>query len=449
MKDLFFFLFVLGILALGISAPFLMTLGYMWASLLKPQVLSYGFFKSIPVAMVFALLALFTYVLMDRRAIPKFTALHALLLLWAFWITFTTMIAQFPTAAWWKWDWAFKEIIFACFIPFVIRTRVQIEAVLYVMTVGTVPLVVSAGLKAALGGGGYGAIRLVGSSNTGLAEDSTLAMYATMMIVLVVFLRQHTLLMPRNWIATLAVTGYVATCLLAAIGGHARTGLVTVAVLAGAFWWYSRYKISIAVLFAFVAVLIGGFFITDDWIARMETMLQPSTDQSASTRLDVWAWTWEYVKSHPLGGGFVSYLANVGHIPNMSHARAFHSIYFEVLGEHGYPGLAIFMMILLGTAKMSWGLFRRNRSNPEMLWLSDFGRALLICVAVFMAGGAFIGVAFQPMLYYLVALTIAARSCELHTLETVGAANPAPVRPYGGGVSQRPAAGLARNRALQ
>ncbi len=416
MKDAFFFLFALGIIALGISAPFIMTLGYMWASLLKPQVLSYGFFKSIPIAMVFALLAFATYALIDRRALPKFTAVHALLVLWAGWITFTTTIAQFPESAWWKWDWAFKEIAFACFIPLVIRTRVHIEAVLYVLTIGTVPLVVSAGLKAALGGGGYGAVPLVGQSNVGLSESSTLAMYATMMIVLVVFLRKHTLIMPRNWIATLAVAGYIGTCLLAAVGGHARTGLVTVAVMAAAFWWYSRYKISLAVLFMIV-LAIGTFFITDDWIQRMETIRAPTSDESASDRLAIWGWTWEYVKSHPLGGGFVAYIANLGHIPGNDYPRAFHSIYFEVLGEHGYIGFAIFLAILLTTVKMDWGLYRRNRRNPEMAWVSDIGRALMICMAVFMSGGAFIGVAFQPMLYYLVALTISARACELRMLD--------------------------------
>ena len=365
MKDLFFFLFVLGVVALGVAAPFVMTLGYMWASLLKPQLLAFGFFKSLPIAMMFALLAAFTYVLIDRRSPPKFTAVHMLLFVFAGWITLTTFNAQFPSSAWWKWDWAFKEIAFACFIPFVIRTRVQIESVLYVMTVGTVPLVVSAGLKAAVGGGGYGAISVGAQSNAGLTESSTLAMYATMMIVMVLYLRKHTLIMPRNWIATLGVAGYIATCLLAIIGGYSRTGLIAIAVLAAAFWWYSRYKISLAILFVALAG-IGTLFVSDEWVTRMQTILEPTADSSASTRLNVWAWTWEYVKSHPFGGGFVAYIANVGSIPGQDGPRAFHSIYFEVLGEHGYVGLGIYLAILLTTAKMSWGLYRRNLRNPEI-----------------------------------------------------------------------------------
>ena len=67
----------------------------------------------------------------------------------------------------------------------------------------------------------------------------------------------------------------------------------------------------------------------------------------------VWEWTLDYVKANPLGGGFDSYRANsftyempvrtgtgnttaVEYVEVTDKARAFHSAYFELLGEQGY-----------------------------------------------------------------------------------------------------------------
>lgn len=411
MKDIVLALFTLGVLALGTAAPFIATLGYLWASLLKPQTLAYGFFKSVPIAMVFALVTVVAYFVVDRRSPPKFTMLHLLMGLFAIWVTLTSFLALHPEAAWWKWDWAFKEIAFACFIPFVIRSRIHMEALLYVLTVGTVPLVVSAGLKVLVGGGGYGEVPVPGQANVGLAESSTLAMFAAMTIVMVLHLRKYTLIMPRNWIATVAAGGYIALCLLAATGGYARTGLLALGCMAFGLWWFSRYKVSLALLFVVVAGVVLSLM-SDQWFARMETILQPTQDASASTRLYVWGWTLDFVRSHPFGGGFGAYLSNVGFIPGEDKARAFHSIYFEVLGEHGYVGLALFSSILLTAMKMSFGLYIRNKNNTELLWLSNLAKTVLICLAIFATGGSFIGVAFQPFLYLLSAMVIVMRSYE-------------------------------------
>ena len=42
----------------------------------------------------------------------------------------------------------------------------------------------------------------------------------------------------------------------------------------------------------------------------METIKEHQADESAATRLAVWAWTWDYVQKHPFGGGFEMYRQN-------------------------------------------------------------------------------------------------------------------------------------------
>jgi O-antigen ligase len=86
--------------------------------------------------------------------------------------------------------------------------------------------------------------------------------------------------------------------------------------------------------------------------------------------------------------------------------RAFHSIYFEVLGEQGYPGLVMFLAI---TASTFWKLRRvskKARAHPDLAWLGGLSDAVQSGLMVFMTSGAFVGIAFQPMFWYFIALGV-------------------------------------------
>src|SRR5204862_7178089 len=51
-------------------------------------------------------------------------------------------------------------------------------------------------------------------------------------------------------------------------------------------------------------------FLPASFTQRMDTIQNIQADQSAGTRLAVWAWTWDYAKAHPFGGGFGAYRSN-------------------------------------------------------------------------------------------------------------------------------------------
>ena len=52
------------------------------------------------------------------------------------------------------------------------------------------------------------------------------------------------------------------------------------------------------------ALLAAIPFLPQSFTERMETIQNHKSDQSASTRVAVWMWTWEYAKDNPMGGGF-------------------------------------------------------------------------------------------------------------------------------------------------
>ena len=106
---------------------------------------------------------------------------------------------------------------------------------------------------------------------------------------------------------------------------------------------------------AAVAVLAAVLFHPgSDWADRMSTITQYNTEGSSLGRILVWEWTLHFVQSHPFGGGFNAYVVDTITFPALDdvgapiviHGKAFHSMYFEALGEHGWPGLGL----LLGLA---------------------------------------------------------------------------------------------------
>ena len=90
----------------------------------------------------------------------------------------------------------------------------------------------------------------------------------------------------------------------------------------------------------------------------------------------------------------------------MEFARAFHSSYFEMLGEHGYPGLVIFLLLAGSTLLMLRRLARQARRFAELKWVVDLSDALQSGLAVFLTCGAFVELGFQPMFWYFVSMSL-------------------------------------------
>ena len=100
--------------------------------------------------------------------------------------------------AWEKWNYAFKMLCFAAFLPFILRSRIQIEAMLQVYVFALAIHYLPVGVKTMISGGGYGVDLGVIGGNSLLSEGATLAGVALMIIPVILFLRRHSLIVPRH-----------------------------------------------------------------------------------------------------------------------------------------------------------------------------------------------------------------------------------------------------------
>jgi probable O-glycosylation ligase (exosortase A-associated) len=384
-------------------------LGYVWVDTFQPQQVAFILLNQFPVAMIMGLAALGSYLLMDRRSAPPITLFTVMVVAMTVWVTCTTLWAQVPDAAWEKWDWAFKTLGFSAFIPFVIRSRVQIEAFVQTYVFSLAANFIPFGLKVLISGGGYGMNLGLQAGNSGLSEGGLLSTSCLMAVPLAIFLSAHSTLVPRLKVLSLAYWGVAGLAITTAIGTYERSALLGLGVLGAYMWVRTRHKFGFGVVVALVACILV-YNSSSAWNSRISTVGTYQSDNSAFVRILVWRWTLGFVATHPFGGGFATYIIDHIEVPaegpseaHVEFGRAFHSIYFEVLGEHGYPGIILFLMTAVGMVLKLRGLARTARPYPELQWVVGLSDALQSGIVVFLACGAFVGIAFQPMFWYFIA----------------------------------------------
>ncbi len=423
MRDLAFVGFLVALLALGFRRPFLFVLAYAYVDIVAPQRLSYYMLNLVPVSMIVATLAMLGWLIADDKRAFRFTARQGLMLLLLLYAGWSTWNAEFLTDALFKWEWVWKSMLWAIFLPLTLRTRLRLEAYLLFMTLSAAAIIIVGGIKTAASGGGYGALNLMVDTNSGLYEGSQISTVAIAVIPVILWLARFGTVYPRDWRVRLFAYNLIFACLLIPVGTEARTGLVCIAALAILMLRNVKNRIG---YMAMVAIAVAGAvpMLPDSFTSRMSTIQSYEADASASTRLAVWAWTWEYVQDKPMGGGFEAYRQNrlnvnmvqtrdLGNVETVRSAqvqeagRAYHSSYFEMLGEQGFPGLILFLLIhAAGLIRMEVLRRRYRDAVGDRSWISPLATALQNAQIIYLIGALFVAIAWQPFVYMLLAVQI-------------------------------------------
>jgi probable O-glycosylation ligase (exosortase A-associated) len=424
MRDLVFVAFLAVFFAFGFRRPFIFALVYVYIDIVSPQRLTYFLLNAIPISLIAVALTVGGWALVDKKQDTRVAPRQVLIVVLLLYCFVTTRTADFPIEAVDKWDWVWKALAFAAFLPLMLRTKLRIESLLLMMILAASSIIIVGGIKTiASGGGGYGQLDLMVANNSGLYEGSTISTVAIAIIPLILWFTKYGTVFPPDW----KVKGFcyclVFACLLIPIGTSTRTGLLCIGLLAVLMLRDTKRKVLYLSLLGIVG-LAAVPFLPSTFTDRMSTIKTYKADESASTRIAVWKWTWEYAKDHPFGGGFEMYRQNnirydtetvakvegsttVERKLTVDKARAFHSAYFEMLGEQGFPGLALWLMIhITGLFRME--VLRRRYRKPAAgeEWVSPLASALQMAHLCYLLGGAFVAVAFQPFIYMLIGAQI-------------------------------------------
>jgi len=82
------------------------------------------------------------------------------------------------------------------------------------------------------------------------------------------------------------------------------------------------------------------------------------------------------------------------------YAKAAHSIYFQVLGDHGFVGLFIFLGIIL----LSYLNLNRVKKTSTDQWTVDLAKMLQVSLLAYCAGGAALSLPYFDLSFAIFAL---------------------------------------------
>ncbi len=424
MQDLLLLLATVAFLAVGCLVPFVMSLGYVWVDVFTPHLISASLLNGLPIAFIMGAGAVITYLAMDRKSPPKFTAITMVQILLCLWITLTTQWALVPVSAAARWDLSIKVAAFATFLPYVIRTRAQIEALVLIYLFSIAAHILPWGLKTVLSGGGYGmSLGLSSSSGNVLQESSTLSGVCVMIVPLILTMRKHSVLLPKGRLRDVGMLGLALMGPVAAIGTFARTALVAFAVTGIAMWLRSKHKMGFLVGTAVLGAILFGVT-SDRWTTRIDTIADYQSESSAYVRILVWRWALDFLPSHPFGGGFWVWMTNRIEVPSpdgtaiaVQYGRAFHNVFIALLAEHGYIGFGLYVGMLLLSMLALHKTQRLTHDSEEHGWCGDLAKALQVAIATIYAAGMFVEIGWTPLVWYLVSMSVcvreyARRACE-------------------------------------
>ena len=405
MRDILVTAIILGAIPFILWRPYIGVLTYVWISVMNPHRLAFGFAHDFSFAAIIAGVTLVSCLFSKDLRRPPLNGLTAALLLFVLWTGVSTAFSLFREQSYALWISVMKTQLMACLIPMLFHRKDQLRQLLWVIVLSIAYYGVKGGLWFLFTGGGE---RIYGPPGSYIEDNNYLAVAVIMTIPLMRYLQ---LTSPHQNVRR-GLTAMMLLSGVAALGSYSRGALLAVAAMLAVLWWKGRQKM-LLLLIAVAAVPAVLLFLPENWYQRMDTIANFEQDTSAMRRLNAWATMLNVAKDRPLVGGgfdlaeppvFQKYAPDPAFPPQVAH-----SIYFQALGEHGFVGLGLYLVLYLMFWRYAGGLARMGSVGSEFAWAHDFGLMMQVTLIGFLVGGAFLSLVNFDVPYYLIGLVVATR----------------------------------------
>lgn len=406
MRDIVLFLIIVGCIPFILRRPFIGVLVWCWISYMVPHRLGWGFIQTLPVAAIIGLVFLIGYLFSkEPKKIPLSSPI-VFLLLFNIWMVITFIMSVKDPYVISQFEKIMKIQFFTLVILALLTTRQRIEQALWVVALSIGFYGVKGGIYTIQTAGGG---RVWGPTGGFFYGNNELALALLMVLPLLFYLRH---LVPTNirWLrlGLLAAMGLI---VLAALGTQSRGGLVACVAVGFFLWLKGPNKLAVALVIIIAAPVIYQFM-PDRWHDRMATIIEPdreSYDGSVLGRFNAWEMAFNMAQDRPFGGGLNGFKREHFYLyaPEPDRKHDSHSIYFQVMGHHGFIGFFLWFAIYLSTWRSAKKTIKLSNKRDDLKWAAFMAKMLQCSLIAYAAGGAFLGLAYFDLPYHLVITVVA------------------------------------------
>jgi probable O-glycosylation ligase (exosortase A-associated) len=430
-RDLVFMAFFVAYLPAVIRYPHIGAMLWAWLSFCSPEEYLFGFMTALPLSKIVAALTLVSLAMQRDGRKPYVdgivVAMIGLVLVGLVSASFSLSPLE---ANWYLFGKLAKIVVLALVLTVVLNTRRRLQGLILATALGLAFNGTDEGLKVLLTAGGHHVLGI-----QALGDNNAFALGMLMCMPLLLFLYNTS----AHRLTRFVLMAGEVLCGVAVVGTYSRGGFLGLLTLALGLVALNRNKLR---NFAMVAAsgLVLLYFAPAAWFQRIDTIGAVQTDSSFMDRITAWKVSTLMALDRPLiGGGFhavqdtnvylkygeqLARLSFVPGAPLRPIGMAAHSIYFEVLGDLGFTGLAFFLAMLV-LALVSCGKIRkRARAHADMAWMSELAGMLRLSLIVYMVAGAALSFAYFEGVYVLVALLSVTQ--RMQSLELARRARAAP-----------------------
>lgn len=417
MRDLLILGIVIAALPFVLRHTWIGVLLWTWLSVMNPHKLAFGFAYDAPLAAVVAAAVLLSLVITRDKLKMPWEPPVVVLFLFVLWMCVTTAFAINMAGSLEQLNKILKIQLMTAIALAALHERKQIELFVWINALSIGFFGFKGGIFTLTSGGGG---RVWGPPGGFIEDNNALAVAIIMVIPLMNYLRMISVRPVVRW-GLLTLMGL---CGLSALGSNSRGALLAVAAMALVLWYRSPRKVVAGGMIAVVASALLAFM-PDSWDMRMSTIKTYEEDSSAMSRLVAWRFCFNLANHRPLGGGFDIYdwaVYTVYAPPEATAPQAAHSIYFSVLGEHGYVGLALFLLIWWLAFRVARQIRSQSKGKLDVAWAHHLAGMCQVSLVAYLVGGAFLQLAYFDLPYnILIVLVLVQRSLRESAGEKVGA----------------------------
>jgi len=404
LRQILLLVLLLGSLPVCFVRPFYGILVWDVLAFLNPQSFTWAAVDAFPWALAVAIPTIAGYFFFEKTTGASRTReCYLILALWL-WFTITTGLSiNDPTfmhhAAETVVQWKFVSkvlvmtVLSLCIVNSFERLRILIMVMsgcfgLYVLK--DLPFIIRT----------HGAFRLYGPDHSMIADNNDFGLALNMTLPIFFFLGQTE---TKRWVRC----GYFFLGVItipAIFFTYSRGALVGLILVMTLMLLRSKQRFILAPVIV-LAVVVALVFAPQAWKERMDPTRPDAVDLSAQERLNSWAFSRALAADYPIaGGGFETFTPElfIRYAPHGYDIHGPHSVYFQLLAEHGFVGLGLYLTLVLSCFITVFQLLRGARRNRDPL-IANYAHLLRYSLLGFLSSGLFLGRAYFDYFFAIAA----------------------------------------------